>query len=88
LEYEGGTYISQIEAAHHEEAPRAWAMQFDLHLRPEYLKYFENEFGAKLVESLDLNLLTPVERVANTWAWSAYRLEKPSTIHFTKTERD
>ena len=85
LEYGGGTYVSQVEASDEIEAPRKWASNFDLHAKTEYQDLFENDFGNKLIESLELNLITELKDLVNAWAWSAYRLDKPSTIHFTKT---
>jgi hypothetical protein len=87
LEYGGGTYISQVEAVDHEEAAKEWAIRFDLHSSPDYRGFFEDNFGEKLMNSLDLNLVTTITGVINTWSWGAYRLEKPATIHFTKTDR-
>lgn len=85
LEYGGGTYVSQVEASDEMEAPQKWASNFDLHITPDYEKLFERDFRKKLIESLDLNLVAELQDLINTWAWSAYRLEKPATIHFTKT---
>ncbi len=85
LEYEGGTYISQVKVSKKELAPKAWAMQFDLPSRKRYRKFFEPKFQEKLVESLDLNIIIALENVKNTWSFSAYRLDRPATIHFTKT---
>lgn len=85
LEYEGGTYISQVYAQEQMEAPRIWATAFALDSNPEYAKFFEPDFRKKLVESLELNLVTELQGLINTYSWSAYRLDKPATIHFIKT---
>ena len=85
LEYKGGTYISQVSASSFKEAPRVWANAFDSNTKPEYQKLFEPDFDRKLIESLEPELITPLTGLLNTWAWSAYRLESPATIHFTRT---
>jgi hypothetical protein len=85
LEYEGGTYISQVHAQEQMEAPRIWATAFDLDSNPEYTKFFESDFRKKLVESLELDLVVELQGLINAYAWTAYRLEKPATIHFIET---
>ena len=85
LEYEGGTYISQVSAESHEAAPRKWIEEFTQPNEKEYLHLFEKDFRESLIASLQLNLITPIDGLTNTWSFSAYALEKPSTIHFTQT---
>jgi hypothetical protein len=85
LEYEGGTYISQVQAQEQMEAPRIWATAFDLDSNTEYTKQFESDFRKKLVESLELDLVVELQGLVNAYSWTAYRLEKPATIHFIKT---
>jgi hypothetical protein len=88
LEYDGGTYISQVEAENQTQAPKVWATGFDLNNKREYARFFEPDFSVKLIESLDLNLITDLDGIANTWAWSAYRVQRPTTIHFTQTVQE
>ena len=85
LEYEGGTYISQVKAIGEKRATKIWASEFKLSETKQYGRFFEDNFQKKLVESLDLNLISQIDGVKNTWAFSAYMLDKPATIHFTKT---
>ncbi|MBK8302482.1 MAG: hypothetical protein WBC19_08895 [Pyrinomonadaceae bacterium] len=85
LEYGGGTYISQIQAPSKDLAPKIWISQFDLPTRRPYRKLFEKDFQKKVIESLDLNLISAIDGVINTWDFSAYGLDEPSTIHFVKT---
>jgi hypothetical protein len=85
LEYEGGTYISQVRATREDLATKVWASEFKLAGEKKYRKFFEANFQKKLLASLDLNLISPIEGVKNTWDFSAYTLDKPATIHFTKT---
>lgn len=85
LEYEGGTYISQVRARTERLATKAWATGLKLAGRKKYREYFEDDFQRKLLESLDLNLISSIDGIKNTWSFSAYRLDKPATIHFTKT---
>jgi hypothetical protein len=86
LEYKGGTYISQVTAESFVAAPSAWANQFDLHTKPELREYFTPSFRADLIKSLDLNMISPMDGLENTWSFSAYQLSEPATIHFTQTE--
>ncbi|HMM81518.1 MAG TPA: hypothetical protein PKC65_16010 [Pyrinomonadaceae bacterium] len=86
LEYEGGTYITQITAKNPKLAIETWAKEFDLHNKVEFADIFEPRFQEKLVESLDLKLFFPIENVINTWTFNAYRLDRQATIHLTKTD--
>ena len=85
LEYDGGTYISQVEAKDNFSAPEIWAKQFRLPEIFDYKEFFEDGFAEKLTQSLDLKLISAIEGLKNTWAFTAYKLERPATIHFTQT---
>ena len=87
FEYDGGTYISQIVESSPLGALKAWAKRFDLHTKNAYQQYFEPDLSERLVGSLDLDLLTEVDGLINTWSWGAYKLEKSSALHFTQTAR-
>ncbi len=85
LEYGGGTYVSQVAESSAAKALERWIDGFDLHRQKAYSRFFEPQFHKKLKESLDVDLLVPIENVVNVWSWGAFMLDKPSTLTLIKT---
>ncbi|MBV9217472.1 MAG: hypothetical protein JO053_14995 [Acidobacteria bacterium] len=85
LEYRGGTYIAQVRARSFRSAPAVWAKSFEFPDAESESKYFEPKFKEKLIESVDLDMPTPIDGIRNTWYFSAFRLDNCATIHFTQT---
>ena len=81
LEYQGGTYISQVHARNHKEAPRLWVEQLDVSAIPNNKKGFREA----LIKSLEeFDLIVPLDGISRTWSCSFIYVEGV-TVHFTQT---
>ena len=81
MEYQGGTYTSQVEEAGPESACKSWAQNLDI------VPIFN--FGAKgkekLIKEIENNPPVSVRNVFNTWFTSANIFGKTAYINFVLT---
>ena len=63
FEFEGGTYVSQVEAQHPKKATRQWAAQLEIQQIPNFTQVMKEN----LKKSVEHEDATPVEGVTNVW---------------------
>ena len=81
LEYEGGTYVSQVSAASPNLAPKAWAEGLD------WAGVWKSEPLSKdeLVDAMQSSVPTPINGVKHTWCCAALLNGHTALIHFIQT---
>lgn len=72
--FEGGTYVSQLEAQHPKKAIRQWATQLEI----QHIPNFTQAMKENLKKSVDHDDATSVEGVTNVWCFDI----RPSKDHF------
>lgn len=63
LSFEGGTYISQVEAQHPKKAIRQWATQLEI----QHIPNFTQAMKENLKKSVEHDDATAAEGVLNVW---------------------
>lgn len=86
LDYQGGTYIGQVQAANVSDALRLWAVNLD----PVPIKHFGHARKRQLVENVEWRLAnglppTPLDTLKN--AWCAGTCPGGGLINLVKTDQ-
>jgi len=82
MEYEGGTYISQVEAFSEKAACKKWAESLEV----SEIKGLGIKGKEILIKEIESEELVPIESLQNVWCVSAFIRGKSPLIHFIKTE--
>jgi hypothetical protein len=84
MDYQGGTYISQVRASTPRSAARAWARQLDYGA----VQGLGRKGKEKLIEGMMSGYgdPVPITGIKNTWCCSALMLNKSMGINFIQTE--
>jgi hypothetical protein len=83
LEFDGGTYLFQAEAAKPNQALQIWAAR-SAQLGIEQIKKAD---AKDLIEQVSgTPELTPVDGCKNVWCWSGLIREKLGLVHLVKTQ--
>lgn len=81
LDYQGGTYISQVHAQTHSEAPKIWIKELDWTSIPKVERKFRN----KLLSEIELEKPIEIEGLNKTWCLSPTIADNLALVHFTQT---
>lgn len=84
FDFNGGTYISQVEAAHPAEAKRRWA----LHLKSEGIEGVREFLYQGFVDDVESKSIVAVTDQINVWGFSVLLRNKLGLIHVVETSRD
>ena len=83
LDFEGGTYVSQVEAQHPKKATRLWATQLEI----QHIPNFTQAMKENLKRSVEHDDATPVEGVSNVWCLAILTShDKPGLVNIVKTD--
>ena len=81
MEYQGGTYISQVQADNLAQAPEIWAREGDWANIPKAGK----KFADKLLAAIEADPPVALEALVNTWCITALIKDELALITFTQT---
>jgi len=84
LEFQGGTYTSQVHATDFREAPAEWINNLDLAAIPNHPATFREHVIKSLEE---FEMIVPITGIKKTWSCSLIYV-KGITLHFTETAED
>ncbi len=83
FDWEGGTYISQVEARHPKEAYRNWAKQLEI----QYIPGFTEAMRQEVQNAIETDDATPLEGLTNAWCFTVLISDKFGMGNIIKTER-
>ncbi|MEO6522967.1 MAG: hypothetical protein ABIN91_14895 [Mucilaginibacter sp.] len=82
MEYWGGTYISQVEAADHKEAIKVWIVNLEI----SEIKGFSEADKAKAIDNDDFYDATLLKGLTNVWCIGFIASKGYALINFVKTK--
>ena len=83
LDYDGGTYAAQVEAASWREAPEKWAQQISPQVLAELGAGGHDDLCKQVVSSVPVAL----DQLESAWCMSASVNEKLALINYVRTAR-
>jgi hypothetical protein len=83
FEFDGGTYIAQLEAHSEEQALALWAER----LEPGTIPHFTEDMKREMLAALEENGAVPINGARNTWCTTFSLGKRRGLINFVRTAR-
>jgi hypothetical protein len=83
LDFQGGTYISQVRAS----SPRSACIKWAENLEINEIEGLGEKGQGKLIEEMKRELPVPIKGVINVWCTSALIRGKGASINLVQTEQ-
>lgn len=81
LDFQGGTYLSQVRAKSFNDAPKVWAEEGNFADISKLLP----DFKGILLASVDQENAIEIEGLINTWCLTFSIADELALVHFTET---